>query len=67
VRKKERLRVDAYEVVCRAVEAGITLGVKRARGRTARAAARDALEQALFRGVMTELQQVIEFGERRGR
>ena len=50
-------RIDGYEVVARALEAGIARGVKRGR----RSKAKGGLEDAIFRAAMDELAQVLRW------
>ena len=57
LRVEAPLAVDVYEVVSRALEAGIARGVKRGR----RSKAKGGLEDAIFRAAMDELAQVLRW------
>ena len=54
-----RINLDVYEVVSRALEAGIARGVRRGR----RSKQKGGMEDALFRACMDEIQQVMRFEE----
>lgn len=58
----DRVRVRVYEVVCRAVEEGIRLGITRAHKHTDEPS-RDAIQENIEREVMTSLCEVLAFEE----